>query len=75
MSLAGPRLPERAFPGTTNFACRWQARFREALFLREVVVFDQGCIVVGAEFVKEVLVDEADVRFDVVNRYGCEWGW
>ncbi len=75
MPFTGSWFAQGSFPWTADFARRRQAGFREALFLGEVVVFDERLFAVGVKFGEEVLVDEADVRFDVVDCYGGKEGW
>ena len=77
MALARARLLDRSFAGTADLAGRRQARFREALFLREVVVFDEGRVVLGVQLGEEEVLDEADLGFEGFEGEGLEegWGW
>ncbi len=45
MTLAGTGFPDRSLPRAANFAGGRQTGFRESLFLREVIIFNEGDIV------------------------------
>lgn len=47
MTLSWSRFTDRSFARATDFTRRREARFGETLFLREVVVFNEGFVVVG----------------------------
>lgn len=72
---AGTGLLERALARAGDLAGRRQARLGQALFLRQVVVLDEGLVLVGVELGEEEVLDEADLGFDVVDGDGLEGGW
>lgn len=67
MALPGPGFPDRTFPGTADFPRGRESGFRETLFEREILVLDQGFVVVCREFVAEEGLDETDLVGDVVD--------
>ncbi len=79
-----PRMPfawtgffDGAFAWTGDFPCGRETRFGEALFLGEIIVFDEGLVVVSVEFGEEEVLYKADLAFDVVDCDGREdgrWG-
>lgn len=77
MPFSGPRLPKGSFAGAADLAVGWEAWFGEALFLREVVVFDEGKVVVGVEFGEEEVLHKTDLGFEALKgegRIGRWWG-
>lgn len=68
-------LLDGSLAGATDLAGGRQARFREALFLGEVVVFDEGGVVLGVQFCEEEVLDEADLGFEGFEGEGLEGGW
>ena len=75
MPLPRPRFPKRPFARTADLAIRWEAWFGKALFWREIVVFDEGLIVVGVEFGEEEVLHEADLGFQALEGEGRVGGW
>jgi hypothetical protein len=48
MTLTGTGFPDRSLPRAADFAGGRQTRFREPLFLREVIIFNEGDIVLSS---------------------------
>lgn len=72
MPLARPRFADRTFARTADFPRGREPGFGEALFEREILVFDEGFVVVRRELVAEERLDEADLGGDVVDGDGGE---
>ena len=75
MALSGPGLSEGPFARAADLAVGREAGFGEALFGREVVVFDEGLVVVGVQFGEEEVLHQADLRFEALQREGRVEGW
>ena len=72
MAFSRPWFPLRSLSWAADLAARREARFGEPVFLGKVVVFLQGVVVIGVQFCKEKVLDEADMVGEGFNRQGRE---